>query len=96
MNNSVDQAEGAETILHETQHVRMDQQTLIIDKAMANPFIQHRDWMKPTSSDWYKERAGFYIENKQMWKADYEQQMAQGKVSSESDYIKKKINDFFN
>ena len=96
MNNSVDQAEGAETILHETQHVIMDQQTLISDKAMANPFIQHRDWMKPVTSQWYQERSGFYIENRQLWQADYERQKAQGKVKNESEYIRKKVNDFFN
>jgi RHS repeat-associated protein len=96
MSNSVEQVEGAETILHETQHVRMDQQTLITDKAMASPFIQHRDWMKPITSQWYQERAGFYIENRQLWQADYERQKAQGKVKSESEYVRKKVNDFFN
>ena len=96
MNTSVQQIEGAESVLHETQHVRIDQQTLITDKAMASPYIQHGDWMKPTTSDWYKERASFYMENKQMWQADYERQKAQGKVQSESEYIQKKVNDFFN
>jgi RHS repeat-associated protein len=96
MSNSVEEVEGGETILHETQHVRIDQQTLITDKAMNNPFYQHRDWMKPITSDWYKERADFYLENKQIWKADYERQKAQGKVKDESDYIKSKVNDFFN
>jgi len=95
---SINRADGAatETILHETQHVRMDQQTLISDKAMANPFIQHRDWMKPVTSQWYQERSGFYIENRQLWQADYERQKAQGKVKNESEYIRKKVNDFFN
>ncbi len=96
MINSVDQAEGAETILHETQHVRMDQQTLISDKAMASTFIQHRDWMKPVTSGWYQERSVFYIENRQLWQADYERQKSQGKVKNESEYIRKKVNDFFN
>jgi len=96
MSTSVEQVEGGETILHETQHVRIDQQTLSTDKAMNNAFYQHRDWMKPTTSDWYQERAGFYIENKQMWQVDYERQKAQGKVKSESEYIQKKVNDFYN
>lgn len=95
-NSSVDQIEVAETILHETQHVSIDQQTLITDKAMNHPFYQHRDWMKPINSDWYKERANFYLENNQMWKADYERQKAQGKVKNESEYIRKKVNDFVN
>ncbi len=63
---------------------------------MNKTFYQHRDWMKPTTSDWYKERADFYLENKQMWKADYERQKVQGKVKDESDYIKSKVNNFFN
>jgi len=96
MSNSVQQVEGGETILHETQHVDIDQQTLITDRAMSNQFYQHKDWMKPTSSDYYKERADFYIENKQMWQADYERQKAQGKVKSESEYIESKVNDFRN
>lgn len=96
MSNPVEQVEKAETILHETQHVRMDQQTLITDKAMASPFIQHRDWMKPTTSQWYQERAGFYMGNRQLWQADYERQKTQGKVKSESEYIRNKVNDFFN
>jgi len=96
MSTSVEQVGGGETILHETQHVRINQQTLITDKAMNYSFYQHRDWMKPTSSSWYQERAEFYMENKPMWKADYERQKAQGKVKDESDYIKSKVNDFFN
>ncbi|MBX3257676.1 MAG: hypothetical protein KF862_26345, partial [Chitinophagaceae bacterium] len=96
MSTSVAQVEGGETILHETQHVRIDQQTLITDRAMNHPFYQHRDWMKPGTSDWYRERADFYLENRQMWKADYERQKAQGKVKDESDYIRSKVNDFFN
>jgi len=92
----VDQIELAETILHETQHVRIDQQTLITEKAINHPFYQHRDWMKPATSDWYRERAGFYLENNHMWKADYERQKAQGKVKNESEYIRKKVNDFIN
>ncbi len=96
MSDPIQQVEGGETILHETQHVRIDQQTLITDKAMNNSFYQHRDWMKPTTSDWYRERADFYLENRQMWQADYERQKAQGKVKSESEYIQKKVNDFFN
>jgi hypothetical protein len=96
MNTSAQQIEGAESVLHETQHVRIDQQTLITDRAMASPSIQHRDWMKPTNSDWYKERANFYLENKQMWQADYERQKAQGKVKNEAEYIQTKVNDFKN
>jgi len=36
------------------------------------------------------------MENKPMWKADFERQKAQGKVKDESEYIKRKVNDFFN
>ncbi len=96
INTSDQQVDDGESILHETQHVRIGQQTLITDKGINHPFYQHRDWMKPTSSDWYKQRAGFYQENKQMWQADYERQKAQGKVRNESEYIQNKVNDFFN
>ena len=87
--------ENAESILHETQHVRMDQQTLSTNSAMASSNLQHY-WMKDTNSQWYQERANFYNENKKMWQADYDRQKAQGKVSSEADYIRSKINDFKN
>ena len=63
---------------------------------MAPAAVQHYYWMKPTTSDWYKERANFYLENKQLWQADYERQRAQGKVKNEADYIKSKVNDFVN
>ncbi len=52
MRNTVEEAEGGETILHETQHLRIDQQTSITDKAMNNPFYQNRECMKPITSDW--------------------------------------------
>ena len=96
MNNPTEQVEGGEAVLHETQHVRADQQTLITDKAIISPYLIHRDYMKPITSQAYQERYGFYIENKQMWQADYDRQKSQGKVSSESDYINKKVNDFRN
>ena len=96
MNSPTGQVEGGEAVLHETQHVRADQQTLITDKAIISPYLIHRDFMKPATSQAYQERYGFYIENKQMWQADYDRQKSQGKVTSESDYINKKINDFRN
>jgi RHS repeat-associated protein len=96
MNNSTEQVEGGEAILHETQHVRADQQTLITDKAIISPYLIHRDFMKPVTSEAYEERYSFYIENKQLWQADYNRQKSQGKVTSKSDYINKKINDFRN
>jgi hypothetical protein len=90
------QIENAEGILHETQHVRIDQQTLSTNNEMALASGQHYYWMKPINSQWYQERASFYIENRQMWRADYERQKAQGKVTNEADYIKSKVNDFRN
>jgi RHS repeat-associated protein len=87
--------EYAESVLHETQHVRMDQQTLSTNIAVASANLQHY-WMKDINSQWYQERANFYNENKQMWQADYDRQKAQGKVNSEADYIRSKINDFRN
>jgi len=95
-NTPEQQIESAEGILHETQHVRIDQQTLSTNSEMAPSAVQHYYWMKPTTSDWYKERAGFYMENRQMWQADYERQKAQGKVKNEAEYIKSKVNDFVN
>jgi RHS repeat-associated protein len=88
--------ENAETILHETQHVRIDQQTLVTNNAMAPASMQHADWMKPASGQWYKERYNFYLENRNIWNADYERQKSVGKVKDENDYINKKINDFIN
>ncbi|MFY0255834.1 RHS repeat-associated core domain-containing protein, partial [Chitinophaga sp. 30R24] len=88
--------ENAETILHETQHVRIDQQTLVSNEAMAPASMQHADWMKPASTQWYKERYNFYQENRAVWNPDYERQKAAGKVKSEQDYINRKINDFIN
>jgi RHS repeat-associated protein len=95
-NTPEQEVENAEGILHETQHVRIDQQTLSTDSKMASAEVQHYFWMKPTTSDWYKERANFYLENRQSWQADYERQKAQGKVKSEAEYIKSKVNDFVN
>lgn len=77
MSTSATQVEGGEAILHKTQHVRIDQQTLITGKAINHPFYQHRDWMKNTTADWYKRRQNFIL-RKPMWKADYERQKAQG------------------
>lgn len=90
------QMEGGEAIIHETQHVRIDQQTLSTNREIAAVAGQHYYWMKPTTSSWYQERAGFYLENRQMWQADYERQKAQGKVKNEAEYIKSKVNDFNN
>jgi len=95
-NTPEQEVENAEGILHETQHVRIDQQTLSTNSEMAPAAVQHYYWMKPTTSDWYKERANFYLENRQSWQADYERQKAQGKVKNEADYIKSKVNDFVN
>ncbi|KIC89107.1 hypothetical protein HY58_18695 [Flavihumibacter sp. ZG627] len=95
-NTPAQQIENAESVLHETQHVRIDQQTLSTNSEIARPSGQHYYWMKPTTSPWYQERANFYIENKQMWRTDYERQKAQGKVNNEADYIKSKVNDFRN
>jgi RHS repeat-associated protein len=95
-NTPAQEVENAEGILHETQHVRIDQQTLSTNSEMAPASAQHYYWMKPTTSDWYKERANFYLENRQLWQPDYERQKAQGKVKSESEYIKSKVNDFVN
>ena len=90
------QMEGSETVLHETQHVRIDQQSLSLINEMATPAQQHYYYMKPVTSDWYKERFNFYIENRTMWRADYERQKSQGKVKDEAEYIKSKVNDFRN
>lgn len=95
-NTPEQQIENAEGILHETQHVRIDQQTLSTNSEMAPSAVQHYYWMKPTTSDWYKERANFYLENRQVWQADYDRQKAQGKVKNEAEYIKSKVNDFVN
>jgi RHS repeat-associated protein len=96
LNTSEQQLEGGDDIIHETQHVRIDQQTLSTNSEIAPVAGQHYYWMKPTTSAWYQERAGFYLENKQMWQADYERQKAQGKVKNEAEYIKSKVNDFSN
>jgi RHS repeat-associated protein len=95
-NTPEDEIDHAEGILHETQHVRIDQQTLSTNSEMAPSAVQHYYWMKPTTSTWYKERANFYLENKQLWQADYDRQKAQGKVKNEAEYIKSKVNDFVN
>ncbi|MFI5124073.1 MAG: RHS repeat-associated core domain-containing protein [Chitinophagales bacterium] len=75
-NTPEQQVENAAGILHETQHVRIDQQALSTNSEMAPASVQHYYWMKPTSSDWYMERANFYFENRQMRQADYEGQKA--------------------
>lgn len=88
--------ENAESILHESQHLRINQQTLITNEAINPNYYQHKDWMKPQTSSWYQERVQFYQENSPAWKPDYERQLKQGKVKNEAEYIRKKVNGFMN
>jgi RHS repeat-associated protein len=86
-------AEGAESISHETQHVRIDRQTLITDKMVAPSWMQH-DWMRPRNSGWYQERYSMFQSVRTYWQNDYQLQLINGKVKNEQEYIDIKINDF--
>ena len=86
-------AEGAETINHETQHVRIDRQTLITNKMVAPSWLQH-DWMSPRNSGWYQDRYEMFQSLRQHWQSDYHLQLINGKVKNEQEYINNKINDF--
>jgi len=63
---------------------------------MEKPYNQHLLWMKPKETDWYQERYNFYIEHKNFWQKDYQEQKSNNKVKNENEYIHKKINDFIN
>jgi len=84
-------AEGFETIIHESQHLRMDRQTLITNKMTAPTYTQH-DWMR--KGGWYQERFDNFKNNKSYWYQDYLKEKETGKTKSEDEYIDKKVNGY--
>jgi RHS repeat-associated protein len=75
------------TLVHETQHMRMDLQTLKSNKMIATAY-QHHEWMSKDS--WYKERYDTFKEIKFLWENDYNFKWKDKR--SEDGYIKDKIN----
>ena len=86
---------GAETILHETQHIEINRISLTKYRMILNQYTQHHDYMKPVNGGWYNQRYDFYIENKSLWYSQYLTEKSNGTVQNESEFIKRRINDFF-
>jgi RHS repeat-associated protein len=77
------------TLVHETQHMRINLQTLKSNKMIATAY-QHHEWMSKDS--WYKERENTFKEVKWLWENDYNTLWKNKR--SESGYIKDKINEY--
>lgn len=85
---------NSRTILHEAQHVQIDQEGLLNYGKMPGVSSQHT-LMKSETSEWFKDRYDLYLQNRNMWLPYYQKLKNLGYETTEDKFIKREINDFF-
>jgi RHS repeat-associated protein len=84
---------NARTVMHETQHVQIDQSGLMNYGKMPDVESQHT-LMQSGNSEWFKDRYDLYQQNRNMWLPYYQKLKNLGYETTEDKFIKGQINDF--
>ena len=84
-------AEGAGTIQHETQHLKIDVAYLKAKQKLPTAKVQHLA-MKIKTGSLYKQRYNMYKSLKPLWVKTYEKW--KNDYKSENDFIHRRITDF--
>lgn len=83
----------AHTILHETQHVRINMKYLL-EESMIKSSEFHHDLMKEKNGEYFQERYEFYRRNEGYWINQYEKWKEKGVADSKKSFVEYEINNF--